>query len=584
MLLIPKNRKLQNNSMKKHLILLIWMLIFTNCPGWAATYFVSQSGAGSGNGSSYADRMSVADYNNGNLDVSTNPGDTVYLCGTIKTGLNTTEGGSDGAYLIFDGDCSITGGSDVNFQVANSTGMEVDQPYVHIKWGNFTGSTTPGIYINTTSYVKIENSYFTSSHDAGGGIYLKWSNNVTIGGSEGTGNLFENIARNHSGGGDLKVQGNLSHRTEDILISYNEFKGNGVDAGVDAIVFDNAHRDVFGRDGHEIIIEHNYIHNHWRENELDFKGGNYVVIRKNIIEGAHATNDRAAGIVHIQTGADHFYVYGNVFRISDEMGILIWGRDSGGGFKDTKTEHIYIWSNLIYDTDWVGICMSQDSTTPLDDIYIWNNTVVDNAIDTTGCNGTCTGLKTNHGLTQADALNVYNNIFAFNRDGEGKEQTRQLYVLGTTNYTFDYNQYYSAHNSVEIYRNSGDLIFSGKSSWQSAGYDTNGTKADPGFTDRIGDDYTTTSNLIGTKSDATLRAWHPDADKGLGEASDINPQLCANTPGGFVKCAKGIILVDRDNYNDGNWGKGAFVFGSKSSTGNNKKLQVRNLRIKPKTP
>jgi hypothetical protein len=570
--------------MKKYLMLLICIAIFTNCPSWAATYFVSQSGAGSGNGSSYANRISIADYNNGNLDALTNPGDTIYLCGTIKTGLNTTEGGSGGTYLIFDGDCSTQGGTDVNFQVTNSTGMEVDQSYVHIKWGNFTGSTSPGIYINTTSYVKIENSYFTSSYDAGGGIYLKWSNNVTIGGSESTSNLFENIARNHSGGGDLKVQGNLSYRTEDVLISYNEFKGNGVDAGVDAIVFDNAHQDVFGRDGHEIIIEHNYFHNHWRENELDFKGGNYVVIRKNIIEGADQTNDNASGIVHIQTGADHFYVYGNVFRTSDEMGILIWGRDSGGGFADTETEHIYIWSNLIYDTDWVGINTSQDSTTPLDDIYIWNNTVVDNAIDLTGCNSTCTGLKTNHGFTQADALSVYNNIFAFNRDGEGSKPTRQFYIMGTTNYTFDYNQYYSADSSVEIYRNSGDLPFSGGSSWQSAGYDTNGIEADPGFTDRIGDDYTTTSNLTGTKSDATLRAWHADADKGLGEDSNINPQQCGNTPGGYAKCAKSIILVDRDSYNNGHWGKGAFVYGSKGSAGGKKELQVHNLRIKPQVP
>jgi hypothetical protein len=59
--------------MKKYLMLLICIAIFTNCPSWAATYFVSQSGAGSGNGSSYANRISIADYNNGNLDALTNP-------------------------------------------------------------------------------------------------------------------------------------------------------------------------------------------------------------------------------------------------------------------------------------------------------------------------------------------------------------------------------------------------------------------------------------------------------------------------------------------------------------------------------
>jgi hypothetical protein len=188
----------------------------------------------------------------------------------------------------------------------------------------------------------------------------------------------------------------------------------------------------------------------------------------------------------------------------------------------------------------------------------------------------------NDPINQAGGLWVYNNIWAFNRDGEASSPRRQLFTVGTSNMIWDYNQYYSDDGAVQIYYNRVDRTFG---YWQrTVGQDVNGTKANPNFTDRASDDYTTTANLTGTKSDATLRAWHADADKGLGEDSNINPQQCGNTPGGFAQCAKGLVLVDRDNFNHGNWGKGAFVYESKGSAGDKKKLQVYNLRIKPRVP
>ena len=108
----------------------VFLTLFLLPPSsWATDYFVDQSGAGSGNGSSYANRMSIANYNSGNLDSSTSPGDTIYFCGSFTTAPNTTEGGSGANQLIFDGDCDSQGGTDATF----TDGMTIDQQYITIQ-------------------------------------------------------------------------------------------------------------------------------------------------------------------------------------------------------------------------------------------------------------------------------------------------------------------------------------------------------------------------------------------------------------------------------------------------------------------
>jgi hypothetical protein len=571
MLFIPKNRGQQKNLMKKYIIILICIAIFTYCPSWAATYFVSQSGAGSGNGSSYANRMSIANYNSGNLDASTSAGDTIYLCGTITAGIDTTEGGTPENKLIFDGDCSTQGGSDVDFQVGR-TAITIDQAYTIWTWMKISGSTRQGMLIEE-DYTYIRNSYFTTDYNGGGGIFVDGAENVTIGGSGSFSNLFENVGGGtHSGEEDIALRGTPADPTNSLTISYNELKGDGTSRGTDGIMCNDDEQDDVGDSGKEIVIEHNYIHDHWKENEIDLKGGGYFVIRKNIIDGPPDNYDANPCIVIMHAGVDHVWFYGNIVRNYSTTGIFVYDSNAGA----QPVDDIYIWSNLIYNIDWQGITFQPSKNAGTTDVRVWNNTIVGNGANPT--NSQQTGIEWQQAWVNADDFLMYNNIVAFNRDGQSSSPRRQIHTQGTSNFKIDYNQYYSNDGAAQIFYKSRDVSFS---NWND-NQDANSIVADPGFTDRSNDDYTTKTNLLGAEDGPRLRSWHLDADKGLDEDSDINPQQCGNTPGGFARCAKGLSLADRDNFNNGNWGKGAFVFGSRGvARAQKNKLEVRNLRVKP---
>ena len=544
-------------------------MILTNSPSRADTYFVSESGAGSKDGKSYANRAPIADHNSGvgvfnNLD-----GDTVYLCGDVTSTLSPPDSGTKGAEVAYNGNCSTQDatGSDYVYRGAGN-GVDVNKNFLIFSWLHIS-SGKQAIYIRPgVNNVQIRNSYITGTNE---GIWINQSNNITIGGNAEYSNLIKDLGVN-TAYEDIAISGTDANRAHSITISYNELTGDGSSKGTDGIMVDSADNDDIGQPGKEVIIEHNYIHDHYRENELDFKGGGYYIIRKNIIKGSPSTYSANEMQVHFQSGCDHIYMYGNVLCGHDKGGILIWDHTPGGH----AVEHVYIWSNLIYDMDWMGINLDDDNQ-GLNNVYLWNLTVVDNARDP--ASKTDCGLKMNDALKSSGALQVYNSIFAYNRDNQTINAAMQLYTAGTNNFIFDYNLYYSNHGHTDMYYDGSLKVFS---YWQATNKDIHGIEADPGFNNRASGDYTTKSNLTGTKSDVALRMWYPDADKGLVENSNINAQQCGKTPGGYAKCAKGLILADRDNYNNGIWGKGAFVYGTKGTAATKKNTlgEVRNLRIK----
>lgn len=85
--------------MKKLIFTLLAILLWASS-AWGTTYYITQSG--SGDGSSYAQADSIADFNAavfGELD-----DDTVYLCGTITTQVNIPDDGTSGHNIIIRGD------------------------------------------------------------------------------------------------------------------------------------------------------------------------------------------------------------------------------------------------------------------------------------------------------------------------------------------------------------------------------------------------------------------------------------------------------------------------------------------------
>ena len=81
------------------------------------------------------------------------------------------------------------------------------------------------------------------------------------------------------------------------------------------------------------------------------------------------------------------------------------------------------------------------------------------------------------------------------------------------------------------------------------------------------------------QQDSSIKTLHADASKGIDEDSNLSAEQCGDTPGGDVYCAKGIMLADREDYNSGIWGKGAFVFGSSESPPGPPLEQLRNLKV-----
>jgi len=83
--------------MKKSILSLIVLgiVLFTTTNVFAATYYVSQSSAGTGDGSSYANRASVDTHNAGTGGFSDLSGDTVFLSGDITSPIDV-RGGSNG--------------------------------------------------------------------------------------------------------------------------------------------------------------------------------------------------------------------------------------------------------------------------------------------------------------------------------------------------------------------------------------------------------------------------------------------------------------------------------------------------------
>lgn len=91
--------------MKKTLLVILFLIL--SIPLWAGTYFVTQTGQGTGTGSDYANAMSAATC--GSYTFS--PGDTVYLCDTFYPAsvgaaqvITLSSSGSSGNPIIYRGD------------------------------------------------------------------------------------------------------------------------------------------------------------------------------------------------------------------------------------------------------------------------------------------------------------------------------------------------------------------------------------------------------------------------------------------------------------------------------------------------
>lgn len=140
---------------QKLLLILFFGLLFVIAPKtvFAATYYVTETTQGTGDGSSYANAMSVEAHNSGAF----NPDDTIYLCDTITSTVVPPSSGTDGHLISYKGDYAGHAGI-ISLGVGDSYAINLSTDYCMVENITLNGNK--------------------ASRDTGTGILLAGSNNT----------------------------------------------------------------------------------------------------------------------------------------------------------------------------------------------------------------------------------------------------------------------------------------------------------------------------------------------------------------------------------------------------------------------
>ena len=517
-----QNSEERTEKMKKALVLTIvaGMLLAGAANVEGSVYYVSQSSAGGGSGSSYDNRMSVADHDGSTFS----PGDVIYLVDTITSRIEIPSSGDPGNEITYRGDYtghpgvldvytsygSISGDYKQNITI---DGLEIRNGRLGISFINgnhnitikrceihqMTGEGAKGILIGSNTSPVSRNS------------------NIVIGGAPGDGNEVFNCGQN-TGGGDI-----ITAHCNDVLISYNRCYGGNTDTGIDG------YADMGSIGG---IIEYNEFSNHvksdyyptgeYGEDGVDLKGSSDYVVRYNHIYGNRVNG---IGFNEIYQGygktCTNIRIYNNFVH--------------GSGNTNINTMDLlhtaYIYNNLISNskTGHGMVC-----TNGGEDVWIYNNTFVNNY-----CEPVTGGLH-KYQLLIGSGENRYvkNNIFY------SDTHAKLIYKRYTDDSSvhFDNNRYCYTGGAVLF---NWDGVNKTLAQVQALGQEANGSEGNPGFDDIANADYTLAfdSACINTGADlGTDYAWGLDP---------INTDFTTYPPS--------VYTLDQNNYGVG-WEIGAYVF------------------------
>ena len=451
------------NTTLKSIIIIAFSLLFAQSYASANTYYVAQSSAGSGDGSSFSNRMSVSRHNSRSFSGN----DIIYLCDTITSTVTPPSSGTSGHYITYRGDYAGHAGVLNHSFAESSRGLNVNgKNYLIIDGLEVTGQTLSGIWIyNGSTHVAITNCeihhIYGSGEDADStGINLSGSASyITIGGSSGNGNNIHHIGKG-TGSGDIQMQENVTN----VIISYNTIWSDGTDYGIDGIV--NTGCDY-------LLIEYNTIYGHQEaqgsnqgEDGIDMKECHDIIIRYNEVYG-----NRQNGI-NTQHGSYHLYIYGNRSHDNSRSGIMMYQ------FADSATMHDnFAYSNILYNNIHRGITV-QSSGGSIQNINIFNNTIAENGL---GSTSDWTGALVTNGSTH----NIKNNIFYKNRPTQSNYM--QARYSGAT-VKLDYNRYYWPSKTSTVYYDGTDMTPSTLQRLYSQ--DTHSSEGNPGLTNIANNDYT----------------------------------------------------------------------------------------------
>jgi len=503
--------------MKKTLILVIvaGMLLAGAVSVEGAVYYVSESSAGNGSGSSYDNRMSVVNHNGRSF----NPGDTIYLVDTISSRLVIPSSGISGSEITYKGDYAGHPGV-LTCNTSYGTIRGEGKDYIIIDGLEVKNGTIAIAFLNGCDYITIKNClihdmYRTASkgiHFSSNTNPITRNSNIVIGGAEGEGNEVYNVGVD-TGGVDI----GLAH-IDNFLASYNKCYGGETDTGIDGITLN------YSNGG---IIEYNKLYDHiksaqtpieypqYGEDGLDLKGSSNIHIRYNHIYGNRAGGIGVNNSDWMSANCSNIYIYHNLLH---DQGVNIVVSD--------LDENCYIWSNLMYNsTRSHGI----SCTTTGSNIHIYNNTLINNH----GNDGTRFAIFTGNGSDYY----IKNNIFYSDTHND------LIYKSSSAiNANFDNNRYCYTGGTARL---RWDGAYKTLAQVKALGQEANGTEGEPGFSNVGNDDYTLASSSV---------CINGGSDLGVDYALGLDP---ANTD--FTTFPPSVHISDNNSYGSG-WEIGAYVF------------------------
>ena len=412
--------------MKKLLIIFTILLLPCLAFGAVDTHYATQSGAGDQNGTSLANAWAVSDFNtidNWDIDVADDnkigPGDTVFFSGDISTKIEPQKSGTSGNRITLDGyetddttykDLSESSGrAKIDVPGDTNAGMLIDAlGYFNVVDFEVTDCTTGIRIYNGANHITLQRNYIYECFSKGFTVSYSHGDNpnyITIGGSDGHGNVVKNCGFDTS---DMDVK---LCNAEDIIVSYNHLYGST------PRVWHAGEEAYFSCDGIQlgcgqttnVLIEYNTIHGHngsAGENAMDFKPTNSnVIVRYNKIYDEQGEGE---GSVIMNMGSQYIYFYGNWLNDS-KNGIVITNKED---FQDT--DYIYVWSNIITNMSSCGVKVVRrdepgDVAYPGDHLYFYNNTLAFN-----GDENDADKNETAMYFSQGESA-VKNNIFYYNQ-------------------------------------------------------------------------------------------------------------------------------------------------------------------------
>lgn len=332
---------LQKNLISTAVVLWLVLLICSSATTTAlaaTSRYIAQTAGGTNDGSSCANARPASWFNtSGNWGTSANqigPGETVFLCGTITSGLTFQGSGTSGNYITVDG----------------------------------TGATMSGGFSESNrSWWKVQNVTFSSGFS---GILMDID-----GGSNGvfTGNYSDNFS------GDPAVWINQgTSLPNNITISNNYIRQTAANLG-------NNQHDLIKTEGStNVIIDGNYLemraggagenaHNDaiqtFESGSSSSKGNpsNWTIRHNWIVMNSNVTNDRSWTMIQMLGGTN--YIYGNVF-------LGLQGAEGANGLRISRGQSGVIY--YIYNNTFVAKNSASNNTMNLSDAgtaYIRNNIV-----------------------------------------------------------------------------------------------------------------------------------------------------------------------------------------------------------------